>query len=207
MKSKVGTFTLLVGVLLAGCGSAPPSKETVATAKVCCASFAELKFIDLKPGETIAESIDASSQLFQFSDGRSYTLAVAIGPAPNSRRLLIKSYLSGSWLPSATMFYPKVQLLGANRTPSGPALSVRVAQGNDFFKGGYYATVIDLRPEEHFVVLYSDPETHGKSLPRYNSPAGLTYPLAGSMVTIQGTGATHMIPSVSAGRLELTLSK
>ena len=206
MRALVYGFTALVAALLVGCASAPPSREVMASGKVCCASFAELKFVELRAGESATLSVDESSQLFEFADGRSLAIAVAVGSANGTRKMLVKSYLSGSWLPSATMFYPKVQVLGADRKPSRPALVVKVTQGNDFFKGSYYATIVDLHPEDHFVVIYSDVETKGKSLPYYNSPSGITYPQAGSLITIQGTGATHMIPSASVGRLELTLS-
>jgi len=196
LRALVYGFTALVAALLVGCASAPPSREVMASGKVCCASFAELKFVELRAGESATLS----------ADGRSLAIAVAVGSANGTRKMLVKSYLSGSWLPSATMFYPKVQVLGADRKPSRPALVVKVTQGNDFFKGSYYATIVDLHPEDHFVVIYSDVETKGKSLPYYNSPSGITYPQAGSLITIQGTGATHMIPSASVGRLELTLS-
>lgn len=193
-------------VLLVGCAASPPSIEVLRSAVPCCASLSELRYTELKVGEDLSAQIDESSQLFRFPEGNSYVLSLSLGGGAVPRSLLVKSYLSSTWLPSATMYFPKFQFLDRDRKPSRPAVSVQVTQANHFLKGGYYYTTLDVRADEQFVVVYSDATTHGNKLLYDNGSSAQTYPLSGSFVTVQGPGITHMIPSVAIGKLEVSLS-
>lgn len=118
---------------------------------------------------------------------------------------MVKSHLSGSWLPTATFVYPQFVFLDAAKQPVRTVTDVRVVQRNDFFAGGYYLTVLPVLDNEAFVVVYTNTSVTNLAMPYYNSPSVHALSMPSGPVLMQGQATTHMIRAVPQGRMKVTL--
>jgi hypothetical protein len=193
---------------MAACVSGqPPSHQDLDGKVPCCAMFSELNFVEARAGEELRVDVKRSAQIFGFPEGNSFVAPLALNKeAGAGGTLLVKSYLSGQWLPSATVFFPKFVFLDASHRPVRTAESVQVVQDYHYFKGSFFYTLLAVNPDEKFVVIYSDSTRRGDTLPYFNKAVGTVYvtPTPG-VVHIPGQDATFMIPSVATGRLEILL--
>lgn len=94
-------------VWLVGCASNLPEEMPVApNREACCATFQQLPYVQLKESETLTVSLGPQSEVFSFSEGKSYTQAFRFNDRTARAQISVKSVMQ-----HGRVFVPRVLLL------------------------------------------------------------------------------------------------
>jgi hypothetical protein len=102
-----------VVLFLAGCATTSYKVEMnkYRAAPVCCRSFSEFSFEELRSGESKSFDLNEESPAFVFDTGKSYFKAFRLPPSSAPYRVTVRSYILGNDLRSAYIFIPQASLL------------------------------------------------------------------------------------------------
>jgi len=157
-----------------------------------------------KPAEFV---LNQSSPIFAFDEGKTYVAPVALPDAGKRRVLILRSYLNGSWLPDATVFYPNVVFLNEQKQQVRTSGNLALTQHRQWIGPSYYEARILVRPDEAFAVFRAEPLRVGKTVPYEMSGAGTVAPIGGTAVYFPATGRdVRQLPAVAGGRIEVTVN-
>jgi len=114
MQSLIASFAL--ALLVTACAGVPVAevRNSLASAKPCCSSYAQLQFKPLPPGERTKIELSTSSPVFPLSVGSAYVEALALPPSVS---FLVIQALNTEYLPKATYPDPIFIFLDAAKQP------------------------------------------------------------------------------------------
>lgn len=129
-------FVSLIALLFLGaCATVPPSKESLSVPQPCCRHYTELSYLPLPSSEEIAVTIDGASQVFAFPEGNSFLAAYKLPKMESGTTFELKTYMSTSYLPTATVFLPQILILDAKQMPLRLEKDLFLKQDVHFFSG------------------------------------------------------------------------
>lgn len=103
---------MVFGSLFAGCST--PYGVVMARyreAPVCCRSFADFPYEDLRQGDSKSFDLNDKSPAFAFDTGKSYFKAFRLPPYAIPYRIVLRSYMLGDSVDSAYILCPQVIFL------------------------------------------------------------------------------------------------
>lgn len=198
-------ITFFTVLLLAACASAPPPKESLSVPDPCCRSYMELTYLPLPQSEELSIKIDGASQAFAFPEGNGYLAAFKLPKIESGTTFELKTYMSSSYLPSATVFLPQILILDARQSPLRSEKDLVLKQDVHFFKGGYWSTSIPLLSDDAYLIIYTPASKLGQGILHYNRSTGFAYSTGGSAVFVPGGNSVRKIPFVNGGAMEIRL--
>lgn len=120
--------------------------------------------------------------------------------------MLVKTFINGIWLPSATVLVPEVLLLDSQRKPTRKLTDLRLAQGTDFWRGGYWTAAIAFQANERFAIIYAADSTRGHHVTRSERNPGFGFMAGGNFVYVPGVGEKQWLMKYSpTGVLRISL--
>jgi len=140
-----------------GCASQIPALDSALVNKApCCASLREITYSNVSGGSSVDYDIDERSPTYDFAEGRSYFVAVAL--PSDTRKLLITTHLVGGWIPTAQVFWPVLLFLNQNHEPTRTMKQVEMDRSMSWqpLRGGpIWSADIKVEPGEQFLVIYT----------------------------------------------------
>jgi len=180
----------------------------------CCASLAELPVEPLQLSDKNSFDLADNSPAFRFETGKSYFRAFTLPQGPYPYRVTVRSFLVGSYLKSAYIFYPQLLTLDANRKvvrATGPGTfniehgglleAMQEAEGLRYLLEGGLTFTEGSRDERYLVVLTTDELLQGRT----SVPTGgeMFLPGYGGQVLAKGE---VLVPHAPAGRVTVSLT-
>lgn len=201
----------LAVLAIAGCASVESSRNALATAKVCCASLADLPFKPMQHGEPQELEIDGSSPVFEFAEGRSFFAAFMLPSAPAATSLEFMTGLNGFWLPSATVFMPSFTFLDAAKRPIATIVEFPITQGAKLFEpsfgsSSFWSGYVGIPKDARYVVIYASARRFGQTITHSQRDSGTMFMAGNVPIFVPGRGyVTHQIPYEGTGSVKLRL--
>lgn len=164
--------SILLPLLLAACVGSPlkhgapgrdevaslnHARQALATADLCCTSFAQFDFSKALPDHPQRFHVGAKLPVADFGGSRSWFLAFHLPDTlPQPFEVLFKSTLSGRWLHHSYLFAPSVVVLDAAFRP----LQVKDIQLCEYMgwthaTSGAFGHFTITRPEARYLVVYT----------------------------------------------------
>ena len=197
---------LALAAVLQGCATAPPTTESLNSIKICCSSYATLHYDLLQAGHDAAIKITDQSPVYKFPEGKSHFAAFRLDPADHPRSIEVDIDLSSSWLPAATVFIPSFVFLDKDKQETRAVSDIQIEQRENFWTGGYYSVQEMAKPEEQYVVIYTNPKVVGQTIPFQNNSSGYMFMAGSAPVYVPGGSSTHQLPRNTIGALTIKLS-
>jgi hypothetical protein len=92
----------------------PEHNQKLVEAKLCCASFRDIRYVALGGGKEISANVGTDAPVFDFRAGRSYFAAFELPAGGAARKLMLKTYaVNANVIRVAHVFIPAVQFLDA----------------------------------------------------------------------------------------------
>lgn len=166
--------SLFFGVLLSGCASIADLKSAMDAAPLCCQSFAEFKHRPLDTATSTDLSLNENSPVFVFEAGKSYFAAYAVPAAISTRKLRVRSFITGSSAfetkALSQLYCPQVSFLNANHQLIAsrygvPAWATR-ALATGIFPS--FVAEFEIPLTASYVVLHTNPAGFGTLVTRLN---------------------------------------
>lgn len=85
--------------------------NSLSSARICCASFAQFGYIQLNESEGVSFKLDETSDAFGFPSGKSYFKALRLPQKALPYRIKITSFALGEHIDKAHVFFPQAALL------------------------------------------------------------------------------------------------
>lgn len=197
---------LSFALLMQGCATVVPSTEKVKALKSCCDSFSSMSFEPLPSREKRDKKIAETLPVFNFQTGNSHFLAFELPKSNTARPLRTESYLSSSYLPSASVFAPNFIFLNQEKKVNRIVDAPSMRQQNDFWKGGFYVAQVEVQPGDQYVVIYADVNRIGRSITFDNGSTGQVIMAGTTPIYIAGSGRNfRQIPFDTTGDLTIYL--
>lgn len=184
-------FRLLCGLLLltlAGCVSVGELKQELNNRQSVATSLDQLDYRPLASEVPLSIKMN-EQQAYLFPSGKSFAAGLAVPDVKNPHKLEISTYLTSSYIPSASVFVPRFLFLDAQKQIVGELGKYRLTRESDFWKGGYFHASVAIPASTSFVVMYTDENPE---------------PVLGMMTD---NGIEHALPHAPSGSVTLTLSK
>ena len=124
----------------------------------CCSSLAELPFDSLLSDKEARFQIGSSDKVFEFPSGKSYVKAFELPKDGPFTGFEIRTYLVGSYIPTAHAFGPFLQFLDSARIPIESDVFPQLRYDEGFFEGARWTGVVEVPSVARYVVIYTKPE-------------------------------------------------
>jgi hypothetical protein len=173
---------------LAGCASVAELKQELNSRQSVASSLEQLDYRPLASEVPLSIKMN-EQQAYLFPSGKSFAAGLEVPDAANPHKLEIKSYLTSSYIPSASVFVPRFLFLDAQKHIVGDLGKYRLVLDNDFWKGSYFRASIVVPASTAFIVMYTD------ELPEP------------SLAIFNGNGVEYPMPHAPSGSVTLSLSK
>jgi len=112
MKQATYWQSILIYLIFSGCATSTKSDfESLNKAGVYYQSYEQMPYKKMLLNETYKDEISASSNVFDFEDGKSFFLAYQLPSSKQDFELTISSYMIGEHINKAYIFYPTVLFL------------------------------------------------------------------------------------------------
>lgn len=179
--SSIKLLALALMISLSGCATIADLQSKVEAKPDCCKSPAEFTYIPLAAEGLTAVSLRDQSPTFSFSTGKSYFVAYALPQSAIHRRLLVRSFITGSSAVESNtysqVFCPQVTFLD-NRYQQLTSIEKRplVARGR-WSKGIFpsFLSDFDVPPFATYAVLHTNPSNYGQLNMRYAGDGDTIY--------------------------------
>jgi len=130
-------------------------RHDLSSRAVCCATFADMKFVPLTTDEADL-SIGSGSPIFAFDEGKSYFAAYSLPAGGSVPGLVFRSYLTTTFLPDTSVFMPSFMFLDASKKKISVARDVPMRKGGgNFWLGPYYSGEVTIPKGAAFVVVFT----------------------------------------------------
>mgnify|MGYP000070029680 FL=1 len=185
------SFRLLCGLLflaLAGCVSVGELKQELNNRQSVASSLEQLDYRPLASEVPLSIKMN-EQQAYIFPSGKSFAAGLALPDVSNPHKLDISTYLTSSYIPSASVFVPRFLFLDAQKQIIGELGKYRMTRESDFWKGGYLHASVVTPASTAFVVIYTDENPE---------------PELGTMTE---HGIENALPHAPSGSVTLSLSK
>ena len=194
--TRLNTFiTAATLALLSGCASVDQMQQKLAQSSAPqAASITEMPFEPLNTGVEQSVVFGEKTPTFQFPHGRGYYAAFALAESGQPRLVTLKTALSSSYLPSASILVPNLWVLNKDKQPIAKVENYRIETDSNFFTGTTYYADVPIQPEAAFLVAYAAP-THADNIYAYSdngteyalplAPAGKFQIKAGSLLPLE----------------------
>jgi hypothetical protein len=202
MKTLQALILALSTLLSAGCATVTPTTEKVNALQSCCVNLSEVNFEPLVVKEKRELNLTESTPVFKFQTGNSHFAAFSLQQAEPARFLRVESYLSSSYLPSATVFMPSFTFLNQSKQVTRVVENATPYQQTDFWRGGYYLVQVQLTAEDHYVVIHTNTQKIGQFIPYNNGPSSQVIMVGKAPIFIP-TGIVNVrpIPLATTGHM------
>lgn len=169
-------FVAVVASLLTSCASVDQMQHKLSQSTAPQASNIEsMPFSPLKTGVEQSVVFGDQTPTFQFQHGRGYYAAFALTETGQPRLVTVKTYLSSSYLPSASILVPNLLVLNKDKQQIGKVENFRIESDTNFFTGTTYYADLPLQANAAYLVAYAAP-THADNIYVY-SENGTEYAL------------------------------
>jgi hypothetical protein len=197
-RGRLLTLTCAIGI--AGCASVEVSTQKLDTAKNCCRSPAEFRYVDYSPKQELPVEISEDSPVFDFPSGRSFFHAVRLTTVGAPSQLRVKVHASGlgagiAFCPSLTFLTTQFDLVEMKYVQpqwQAPGLVTR----------GFYFADYSIPPDTAYIVVHSESRRIGEKLSltqrTYNPAFG-----AVQLLFPGGPTETRQTPCAPAGSLTI----
>ena len=199
------SFLFLLAINMLSCASnAPALKQALESAIPCCDNYSEFDYFLITNDQHVSFELNADSPSYVFYNGKSFFKGFSLGKDIAS--ITINSYYSSQYLPSATLFYPIIQILDEDFN------SVRVVESNlvqheDYFRGVFIQVKISKQENEKYIIVHTDPAYLKGTYPHshsYSNSYMISLPGGGFTTVLAGESeALHDIPYVPGGSIRV----
>jgi maltose operon protein len=184
-------------------------QRDLATAKMCCRSYAEFPYSPVKLEEPVEIDINSESPMFDFPEGRSFFAAFNLPREANNIEFM--TGVNGIWLPTATVFMPQFLFLDESSNPMATVSEITVRQAIPMFEPAfgttsYWSGRFYIPKGARKLVMYASAKRLGETITHRKLESGSVY-LLGTIpvITPGGREITHKIPFSSVGSVKLRI--
>lgn len=187
---RVGLMVaLMLNLILSGCASVDMMQKDLSTNNQITKSYDEMNFKKLETMKEESINFESKSPTYVFEEGKKYYAALNI-PEPRQPRLInIKTYLTSSYLPSASILVPQLIFLNVNKQPIGKAKDFKLYPDSDFWLGGYFTADVSVPADANYMVVHAA-DSNSQILDVYSE-----------------NGTEYALPLAPAGKIKLTLGE
>jgi hypothetical protein len=153
------SLLLLLGVVLAGCGSNPSKAQKFMEESAPVRKVSEFQRKMLEPDKPVHYTFSEKSDASRFDTGKSYAVLFELPPYKDFTRIEIKSYCDCLGL-SKYVFIPIGVLLDETFNRIGEIKFVTHSQ--TMWEPVHFVSEVDLDKKDRYVLIYSDPSRYGK---------------------------------------------
>lgn len=191
MSGLVSNFNYLIVVivasLLTSCASVDQMHQKLSQSTALQASsISEMTYTPLKTGVEQSILFGEQTPTFQFPHGKGYYAAYELTETGQPRLVKVKTYLSASYLPSASILVPNLLVLDKDKQQIGKIENYRIESDSNFFTGTTYYADLPLQANAAYLVVYAAP-THSENIYVYSE-----------------NGTQYALPLAPAGKLNIT---
>jgi hypothetical protein len=189
-------------LLLSGC--AAQMVEGNSDPKRVYENFDALPKVSINKGESKEFAFVESSPTLKFPNHASRFLAIQLPRNDSKVTLSIRTHISGSWIPSATVFVPSVTFLDAQNKPVRTIEQPEFRQGSDFLRisgNTFWEASVETEPGEITAVVY---HAYGGAygIPYAAKPSTKALPTGGALVF---QGYSRIITHADKGTLVIAV--
>jgi hypothetical protein len=166
-----------------------------------------LTLVSLSDSKPIALNFGNKSPVFISDSIKTYAGGARFAPVASERIMVVKTYLSGQWLPRATVMIPAVVVRNSALRTERTVERSMVSSGSEFFAGGYYVFAFPVFANEDEAYFFADTKLLGKSIKWVNGPRQMNYVLPYGTVPTESSATSFDIPIVPTGKLKVTFSE
>jgi len=183
MSGLVSKFNYLIVVvtasLLTSCASVDQMQQKLSQSTAPQASsISEMAYTPLKTGVEQSILFGEQTPTFQFPHGKGYYAAFELTEAGQPRLVKVKTYLSASYLPSASILVPNLLVLDIEKQ--------QIESDSNFFTGTTYYADLPLQANAAYLVVYAAPN-HSENIYAYSE-----------------NGTEYALPLAPAGKIHIT---
>jgi hypothetical protein len=180
-------FIAVIAALLTSCASVDQMQQKLSQSTTPQASsVAAMSFTPLKAGVEQSIVFGDQTPTFQFPHGKGYYAAFELTETGQPRLVKVKTYLSASYLPSASILVPNLLVLDKEKQQIGQIENYRIESDSNFFTGMTYYADLPLQANAAYLVVYAAP-THSENIYVYSE-----------------NGTEYALPLAPAGKLHIT---
>ncbi|HSV48073.1 MAG TPA: hypothetical protein VLJ58_19950 [Ramlibacter sp.] len=150
---------VIAATTMAGCTSVPIGEiqGTLAQARSCCSSHAELPIEALAKGTRTKFDLSTASPIFRTPEGLGYIAAFELPPGVS---MLSLQSLYTSYLPKSTYVDPGLMLLDAGKQVLAQRNELPLRKGSHWLVAGlyehYYGANMELPPDAKYVIVFAN---------------------------------------------------
>lgn len=191
MSGLISQFNYFIVVLaasiLTSCASVDQMHQQLSQSKAPQASsINDMAYTPLKTGVEQSILFGDKTPTFQFPHGKGYYAAFELTETGQPRLVTVKTYLSASYLPSASILVPNLLVLDKDKQQIGKIENYRIESDSNFFTGMTYYADLPLQANAAYLVVYAAP-THSENIYVYSE-----------------NGTEYVLPLAPAGKLHIT---
>lgn len=180
---------LMLSFLLSGCASVDMMQKDLSANNQITKSYEDMNFEKLENSKEISISFESKSPTYLFEEGKKYYAALSI-PEPRQPRLInIKTYLTSSYLPSASILVPQLIYLNSSKQTIGKAKDFKLYPDSDFWLGGFFTADVSVPADASYIVVHAA-DSNSQTLDVYSE-----------------NGTQYDLPLAPAGKIKLTLGE
>jgi hypothetical protein len=177
---------LALAALLGGCASPVTVTDYATPVTACCSSVSEFKFRPLPLGQDVELSFTAEDSTYAFAGRRQHFIALKVPDGFSATTIHVRSYLKGSFLPTASAVIPDFYYFDANLKMIG-----KESSGDFQSAGGFWRSAVSGRARvaggaRYIMVVAGDGSN-------------------GVPVVQSGNGISHRIPAAPLGDFAVRL--
>ena len=171
---KIYVCVTVTALLQGGCSMQHPVTiyENLANEqKLCCSDYKEMKFVALSAAGEQAFDIDSDTPVFNFKDGRSKFVAVALPSRSKTSALQLRTHVISLRI-EPVAFDPFITFLDQGYVSLGEVVP-QMKMTTGFFSGRAWETMIPIPESAAYAIVYTKPVLY-RTFMYYNPEKSLT---------------------------------